>query len=105
MIWMLFWMVWERPSNDGCRHPVFAGGGLSGESCAGHSMVNGKSIGNVCVATSREERITMRAASGSIFKDCVRYGYIMGRDERTKEKSDELLINFLNKYFSDIDTE
>jgi len=72
---------------------------------AGHSMVTGEYIVNVPAATSRAERIAIRMASGSILKDYVRYGYIVGSDESTKEQSDELLMNFLEKNFSDIDTE
>jgi len=102
--------AWEnfQPRELHEKYPYIAGCEVEYDA-SGHSMLNGEYIVNVPAVTSREERIAIRMASGSVMKDCVKYGYIVGRDERTKAQSDKLLLNFLTKNFtvapSDIGTD
>ncbi|MFT5443308.1 MAG: dienelactone hydrolase [Myxococcota bacterium] len=67
---------------------------------AGRSSVNGKPVVDVAVETPRMERILMRASSGDQMKECVKSGYVIGRDDETKAKSDATLLNFLRRHLS-----
>jgi dienelactone hydrolase len=64
----------------------------------GHSFSGGQYIVDVPFDTSREERIALRLSSGAILKNCVKYGYTIGRDDATRNKSDARLLRFLNEY-------
>jgi dienelactone hydrolase len=64
----------------------------------GHSFSGGQYIVDVPLDTSREERIALRLSSGAILKNCVKYGYTIGRDDATRSKSDARLLRFLNEY-------
>lgn len=63
----------------------------------GHSSVDGNAVVDVPLEASREERIAVRITSGSVMKDCVHYGYIIGRDIETQKKTDALLLKFLDE--------
>ena len=49
--------------------------------------------------TSRMERIKTRAKSGEPMQACVKSGYIIGRDDPTKAKSDAHFLGFLRREF------
>lgn len=64
----------------------------------GRSYSDGQYIVDVPIDTSREERIALRLSSGDTLKDCVNYGYIIGRDDATRTKSDARLLRFLHQH-------
>ena len=66
---------------------------------AGRSSVNGTPIVDVPPETSRAERIAIRMASGDAMTDCVKSGYIIGRDDETRAKANDLMIQFLARSF------
>ena len=66
---------------------------------SGLSSVDGTPIVNVPVETSREERIAIRMQSGSGMADCVESGYVIGRDDSTRAKANDILIQFLARTF------
>jgi dienelactone hydrolase len=63
----------------------------------GRPMTAGQYIVNVPVETSREERIALRMASGDLLADCVKSGYIIGRDDAAKARSDAHMLEFLGR--------
>jgi len=63
----------------------------------GRAMTDGQYIVNVPLNTSREERIALRLASGDLLADCVKSGYIIGRDDAAKAKSDAHMLEFLGR--------
>jgi len=66
----------------------------------GHSSVDGEPIVDAPPGTSREDRIAARMASGGAMGDCVRSGYIIGRDDATLARSNEALLAFLRRTFA-----
>lgn len=65
----------------------------------GKAAVNGKQLSDVPLQTSREKRYLLRAASGEVMQACVQYGYIIGRDEAVKQRSDRELLEFMAREF------
>ena len=65
----------------------------------GHSSVNGQAVVDVPIETSRIDRILIRVSSGDQMQGCIKNGYVIGRDDETKAKSDALLISFLRREF------
>jgi dienelactone hydrolase len=63
----------------------------------GRSMSGDQYIVNVALETPRVERIAVRLSSGNVLADCVKSGYVVGRDDATKVRSDKLLLNFLGR--------
>jgi len=61
----------------------------------GHSSVDGQTIVDTPLETSREERIAIRIGSGKIMKECVKSGYIIGGDPGVKAQTDQILLAFL----------
>jgi len=61
----------------------------------GRSLSAGTYIVDVPLETSRADRIAVRLASGGILGDCVKAGYLVGRDDETRAKSDAQLLDFL----------
>jgi dienelactone hydrolase len=66
----------------------------------GHSSVNGVPIADVPVATSRNERIALRVASGASMSECVGTGYLIGRDDEAAAKSSAAIDAFLARTLS-----
>ena len=75
----------------------------------GHSTVNGETLLNAPVETSRLARIALRMQSADVMKNCLKYGYIMGNDELNHQRSNQFLRSFLEIYMPvnrpDIDVE
>ncbi len=67
---------------------------------AGRSSVDGRPIVDVPLQTSRAERILVRMRSGEPLRDCVKNGYLIGRDEATHAKSNAALLAFLGRAFA-----
>ena len=67
---------------------------------AGRSSVDGKPIVHVPPETSRAQRIAIRMQSGSAMTECVKSGYVIGRDDETRAKSDAALLDFLTRTFA-----
>lgn len=66
----------------------------------GRSSVDGRPIVDVPLETSRAERILVRMESGEPLRDCVKAGYVIGRDEETHEKTNAVLLAFLERAFA-----
>jgi dienelactone hydrolase len=65
----------------------------------GYSSMNGVPIVDAPPGTSREERIATRMASGGSMGDCVKSGYVIGRDDATLTRSNAALLAFLERTF------
>ena len=61
----------------------------------GRPVSQGRILVDVTPGTSRAERIAARMSTGGILGECVRSGYIVGRDDATKALSDDALLAFL----------
>lgn len=61
----------------------------------GVPWVGGKPLSDYGVEASRAERIALRYTSGARLRDCVKYGYIVGRDEAVREQAFEDAKEFL----------
>ncbi len=66
---------------------------------SGHSSVNGESVVDVPIDTTRTDRILIRVSSGDAMHACVKNGYVIGRDDATKAQSDALFLAFLTRTF------
>jgi dienelactone hydrolase len=66
----------------------------------GRSSVDGHPIVNVPPETPREERIALRISSGDSMQGCVKSGYVIGRDDATRTRSDADLLAFLGRTLS-----
>ena len=66
---------------------------------SGLSSVDGTPIVNVPPETSREDRIAIRMQSGRAMSDCVESGYVIGRDDETRARGNEVLVQFLARAF------
>ena len=62
---------------------------------SGVPWVAGKPLSDYGVEASRAERIAARFTSGARLRDCVKYGYIIGRDEAVREQAFEDAKEFL----------
>jgi dienelactone hydrolase len=63
----------------------------------GRSMSGGRMIVDVPLETPRVERIAVRLASGDVLADCVKSGYVVGRDDATRALSDAAMLEFLGR--------
>jgi dienelactone hydrolase len=67
---------------------------------AGNATVNGRPYSVLPLAATRNERIANRARGHAALQACVHYdGYIVGRDDATKARSDAALDAFLDRIF------
>ncbi|MEH6551891.1 MAG: dienelactone hydrolase family protein [Pseudomonadales bacterium] len=65
----------------------------------GHAMANGEYIVNVPPQTSRADRVAIRMSSGDVMGSCVKYGYIIGRDDDTRDKANVIFLAYLKDVF------
>ncbi len=63
---------------------------------SGRSSLNGAPIVDVPPETARAERVLIRMRSGRPMADCVKNGYVIGRDDATRARSDAALLAFLS---------
>ncbi|MEQ6889138.1 dienelactone hydrolase family protein [Halomonas sp. CS7] len=63
----------------------------------GLPSVNGQALIGPELARDRKTRFSQRLKSGEPFADCVKRGYIVGRDEAVKRASDRELLRFIDK--------
>ena len=64
----------------------------------GFPSVNGQQVIPPDLAPSRETRILSRMNSGDKMLECVRHGYIIGRDEAVKARADQRIVRFLRQH-------
>jgi dienelactone hydrolase len=90
--------AWEstRPRQLAEEAPYVAGCEVEYDE-KGRSLSGGRYIVDVPVETPRAERITVRLGSGDILGGCVKSGYVIGRDDDTKARSDAHLLDFLGR--------
>ena len=81
-------LIEEAPYVSGCEIEYDA---------AGRSFSGDRFIVDVPLETTREERIAVRLSSGNVLGGCVKSGYIIGRDDPTRAKSDARLLDFLKR--------
>jgi hypothetical protein len=67
---------------------------------SGRSSVDGRPIVDVPLETGRAERIVVRIQSSEPLRDCVKSGYVIGRDDETRAKSDAALLAFMKRVFA-----
>ena len=67
---------------------------------SGRSSVDGRPIVDVPIETGRAERIVVRMQSSGPLQDCVKSGYLIGRDDETRAKSDAALLTFMKSVFA-----
>jgi dienelactone hydrolase len=91
--------AWDNHSERKLREdaPYVAGCTMEYDS-EGNSSVNGEDIVKTAIDTSRHERIATRLLSSGPLGDCVGYGYVIGRDDKTRAEADAAVVGFLNKY-------
>ncbi len=63
----------------------------------GRSRVGDRPLVDVPVETSRAERVVMRLASGDVMLDCVKSGYVIGRDDATRSRAEADILGFLHR--------
>jgi len=80
----------DAPYIDGCEFVY---------SMSGVPFLNGEPIIDVNEESDRYDRVVQRMKSGNILKDCVKQGYIVGRDENAKQRSDSILLDYLARKF------
>ena len=64
---------------------------------AGYVAVGGKAVIPPGADPSREKRALLRMNSGGAMGDCVKVGYIVGRDDATHVQSDYQMLQFLRR--------
>ena len=64
----------------------------------GHSSVEGRALVNAPIDTTRVQRIALRMQSADVMQKCLKYGYILGRDEVNHTRSNKLLLNFMHTH-------
>lgn len=64
----------------------------------GVPWVDGVPLSDYGVEASRAERIAARFASGARLRDCVKYGYIIGRDEAVRDEAFQDAKEFLQEH-------
>ena len=65
----------------------------------GRGFVDGETIVDFSQGTPRSERFMARLSTLEPLKDCIYWGYVMGRDDETKSQSDAHLLGFLYREF------
>jgi dienelactone hydrolase len=63
----------------------------------GHSFVNDRAVADMPVETPRAERVLMRLASGDVMLECVKSGYVIGRDDATRARAEAHILGFLGR--------
>ena len=63
----------------------------------GRSSLHGTPIVDLPPEASRAERIAVRMRSSGVMGDCVKTGYLIGRDDETHEKASAHLLDFLRR--------
>lgn len=91
--------AWEvaRPRAEG-NYPYLAGCELRYDE-RGRAWLDGERVAAVESDASRMERIAARITSGGAYRDCLHYGYIVGRDDVARQRGYELLLDFLARHF------
>ena len=78
----------DSPYVSGCTVQYDARGG---------SSLGGTPIVDLPPEASRAERIAARMRSGGTLGDCVKTGYVIGRDDETHQKASTHLLDFLGR--------
>lgn len=91
--------AWEVASPRAMNDKPYLRGCQVSYDAAGMSYLDDVRITDVAPGASRFERIAARLTSGAVYKDCLHYGYIVGRDEESTRKGYELLLQFLSRHF------
>lgn len=63
----------------------------------GGSSIDGQAVIELPLDSRREVRIANRVASSGPASDCLDYGYVIGRDDKTRARADELMLDFLQR--------
>lgn len=64
----------------------------------GHSSIDGEAIVDLALVTPREERVAHRVLGSGPSYACLEHGYIVGRDDATRDKADKAMLSFLAKH-------
>ncbi|MFK8021795.1 MAG: dienelactone hydrolase family protein [Pseudomonadales bacterium] len=91
--------AWDNHSERSMRpdSPYLSGCTMSYDE-KGHSAIGDRSVVNMPVETSRDKRIANRVLSSGPARDCLGYGYVVGRDDKTRAKADAIMLRFLSEH-------
>ena len=64
----------------------------------GNALMNGERLTSYALDASRAARIAARLSSGAQLADCVRYGYVVGRNEAVRSAAYERVLGFLDRH-------
>ena len=93
--------AWENFAERSMKEdaPYLAGCELTYDE-AGHAYLDGKPMPVSRADASYAQRVWSRFTSATQYADCLGYGYIIGRDEATKQAADTHLLDFLGRHFA-----
>jgi hypothetical protein len=91
--------AWENSSDRHLGDSPYLSGCEVDYDEQGYSYLNDKRITDSAGNASRAERIAARLTSGRKYKDCLHYGYIIGRDEVATQHGYAALLQFLENHF------
>lgn len=92
------WEV-ERPRAMSEESPYLSGCEVTYDD-RGRPYLAGSPLNSYDVDASLATRVAARFSSGLRFKDCVGYGYIVGRDEAAREQAYEDTLAFIARHWS-----
>lgn len=89
----------ERPRAMSESSPYLSGCELK-YSSQGAALLNGEPLGELPYTASLAEKVLNRFTSGGKFKDCLNYGYIVGRDEKVREQAYRDVNSFIEEVWA-----
>lgn len=95
--------AWENSAPRALKEqaPYLSGCELTYDA-AGLAYLQGEALFDYGPEADRIERILARFTSGPKFTDCLGYGYIVGRDEKTRAQARDDLLAFLAQQLGDV---
>lgn len=89
--------AWEVMTPRAMGKNAYLSGCTLDYDAAGLPSVGGKSVIAADAPPARDQRAQLRMNSGAAIGECVKVGYIVGRDETTRAQSDYQLLQFLRR--------
>ena len=83
--------MWEGPYVQGCTLAFNE---------KGHTLIDDRPLPAPQLEASRAERYPARAGLNKELATCVKYGYLVGNDPRTRDRAYEVLLDFLKQTFA-----
>ena len=83
--------MWEGPYVQGCTIAF---------DDKGHTAIDDRPLPAPPIEATRAERYPARAGLNKELATCVKYGYLVGNDPRTRDRAYEVLLDFLAQQFA-----